>query len=216
MYYFNYKNDIVEKYLVSFDKEEIEKLKIEIINNCSEIEHHEYEGTHGPKRINLNIRNYKEKFIGIQESRDSLQWPDQNIYHYSYDEYKFPKLVAIIDELLNGKNESLDKIFNYNPECNKQTINERIRIISNELDAIDNLDIDKKRKKLDELQKFIELKKLNIDQKSTYDYYIRLKDLINLKLIDTISIEEIKRIKIFFEDSSIKEESKILKKRLMN
>ena len=90
MYYFIDKKETIEKYLVSFSKDEIEKLKIEIINNCSEIEHHEYEGTHDPNEFDyLRIKNYKERFVRVEESRDSLQWPDQRVYHYSYDDINF-------------------------------------------------------------------------------------------------------------------------------
>ena len=203
MYYFIDKKETIEKYSVSFSKEELEKLKIEIINNCSEIEHHEYEGTHGPNKFDyLRIRNYKERFVRIQESRDSLQWPDQRVYHYSYDEYKFPELVSTIDELLNGNVLVLDTIFNTNPESKIETIDERIRKASVELDAIDNLKITKKREKLDELQKLIELKKLNEKQKSVVPYYARLRELITLDLVDTITKEEIERVNQFFENST--------------
>ena len=203
MYYFIDKKETIEKYSVSFSKEELEKLKIEVINNCSEIEHHEYEGTHGPNEFDyLRIRNYKERFVRIQESRDSLQWPDQRVYHYSYDEYKFPELVSVIDELLNGNVLVLDTIFNTNSEAKNETIDERIRKASEELDAIDNLKITKKREKLDELQKLIELKKLNKKQKSVVPYYAKLRELITLDLVDTITKEEIERVNQFFGNST--------------
>lgn len=203
MYYFIDKKETIEKYSVSFSKEELEKLKIEIINNCSEIEHHEYEGTHGPNEFDyFRIRNYKERFVRVKESRDSLQWPDQRVYHYSYDEYKFPELVSAIDELLNGNVLVLDTIFNTNPESKIETIDERIRKASAELDAIDNLKITKKREKLDELQKLIELKKLNKKQKSVVPYYARLRELITLDLVDTITKEEIERVNQFFGNST--------------
>lgn len=203
MYYFVDKKETIEKYLVSFSKEELEKLKIEIINNCSEIEHHEYEGTHGPNEFDyLRIRNYKERFARVDESRDSLQWLDQRVYHYSYDEYKFPELVSVIDELLNGNVLVLDTIFNTNPESKGKTIDEKIRKASEELDAIDNLKITKKREKLDELQKLIELKKLNKKQKSVVPYYVKLRELITLDLVDTITKEEIERVNQFFGNST--------------
>ena len=70
MYYYVYKDKCVEKYLVNFSKEEIEKLKLEIINNCSEIEHREYDGTHGPNYFDyLRIRNYKEKFLKYKKKQ---------------------------------------------------------------------------------------------------------------------------------------------------
>ena len=43
MIYFRKNDEVIEKYQVDFDKEEIEKLKRKIINNCSFIQHEEYE-----------------------------------------------------------------------------------------------------------------------------------------------------------------------------
>lgn len=204
MYYFVENKDIVEKYLVSFDRQEIEKLKIKIINNCSKIVHHEYDGTHGPNQFDyLKIRNYKERFIRIQESRDTLQYPDQKIYHYSYDEYKFPVLVSYINELLIKENVLiLDKIFNENDEIKTETYDDKIKKASDELDAVNNLDIDKKRAKLDELQELLKLKKLNEKQESIDLYVDELKRLITFDLVDTISKIEIDRVNNFFENKA--------------
>ena len=200
MYYFINKKDIVEKYYVTYNKEEIEKIKIEIINNCSEIEHHEYDSSHAPNRYDfLKIRNFKEKFVGIQESRDTLQYPDKKIYHYSYDEYKYPDLVYYIDELLKGNVSVLVKIFHYTN--NQLSIEERLEKASLELDSIDNFEIDKKRAKLDEIQKLIELKELNKNQKNVDEYVEKLKNLITLELVDTISKKEIDRVNSFFENT---------------
>lgn len=214
MYYFKEKEDIIEKYLVSFSKETVEKLKIEIIDKCSEIEHHEYEGAKGPNEFDyLRIRNYEERYVRTQESRDSLQYPDIRIYHYSYDEYKFPYLVSLIDELLKGNISIIDKILNSESEIENKSINERIKIASDELDNIDNLDIVKKRTKLDELQQLITLQRINKNQKSVKPYYLKLRSLITLKLIDTIKKEEIKRVDDFFGNQRILgEEPKKLQK----
>ena len=37
MYYFYERDDKVEKYLVTFDKEKMEEIRKEVINNCSMI-----------------------------------------------------------------------------------------------------------------------------------------------------------------------------------
>ena len=39
MIYFRKNDEVIEKYQVNFDKEEIEKIKKEIIDNCSYVEH---------------------------------------------------------------------------------------------------------------------------------------------------------------------------------
>lgn len=161
MYYFLEQKYTIEKYFVSFSKEELENLKIEIINKCSEIEHYEYDGTEGPNKFDyLQIRNYHEKFIRIRESRDNLQWPDQKLYHYSYDKYNYPTLVT----------------------------------------AIDNLNITEKKEKLNNLQRLIELKELNKNQKSVIPYYDKVRELITLEYVDSITKEELEKVNQFFEN----------------
>jgi len=59
MVYFKYDGEKVEKYTVSFDKEQLEKLRIRMIDECSEITHHEVEGLNGPNQYDyLRIRDY--------------------------------------------------------------------------------------------------------------------------------------------------------------
>lgn len=200
MYYYADKKEFVEKYLITFSKDELENLRIDVINNCSEIVHHEYDATHGPNKYDgLKIRNYSEKFIKIKESNDSLQWPDQKIYHYSYDEYKFPNLVSIIDELIKGNTFVLDELLNDSIISKVETIEERIKKASDELDNIDNLKIHEKKEKLNELQHLINLNELNKNQKSIIPYYDKLNKLLVLELVDTISKEELERVYQFFE-----------------
>ena len=218
MFYYLKNRDNIEKYFVNFDNEELENLKIEIINNCSEIIHHEYDGIDAPAQFDyLRIRNYKEKFVGIKESRDSLQIPDYYVYHFSYDEYVFPDLVYLIDELLKGDNNSIDKILNYGKKLNgksiSDTISDRIDETSRQLDNIDNLDIVRKKSKLEELNSLIKLKEINEKQASIESYYIKLKNLITFNLIDKISIKDIERVNNFFENkTNLEEKIKKLKK----
>ena len=201
MYYFLEQKYTIEKYFVSFSKEELEKLKIEIINKCSEIEHYEYDGTEGPNKFDyLQIRNYHEKFIRIRESRDNLQWPDQKLYHYSYDKYNYPTLVTAIDNLLNGNVQALDVIYNQNSEITIKTIDERITETSGELTAIDNLNITEKKEKLNNLQRLVELKELNKNQKSVIPYYDKVRELITLEYVDSITKEVLEKVNQFFEN----------------
>ena len=43
MLYFRKNDEVIEKYQIDFNKEEVETLKEKIINNCSFIKHEEYE-----------------------------------------------------------------------------------------------------------------------------------------------------------------------------
>lgn len=203
MYYYVEKETGIEKYLVNFQRQEAQELRMEIINKCSEIEHHEYDGTRikMPDIDGVRIRNYKERYVGVKESK-TLQYPNEDIFHYSYDEYKFPILISIMDGLLKGNIDYIDSFLKYNPKVDSSSIDDKIKRISTELDKVDDLNIYAKRKKLEELQKLVDIKKLNENQEAIDPYYNKLKELIKLELVDTMSKEEMERFNSFFETNS--------------
>ena len=110
MIYFRKNGEVIEKYQISFDKEKIEDLNEEIINNCSYIKHEEYESDYWPKFTDEIIRNFKYIRTGkvkryFDETRD--------IYQYSYEEYKPPYLVTLINQFLDGNPDAIDRILKY-------------------------------------------------------------------------------------------------------
>ena len=195
MIYFRKNDEVIEKYQVSFDKEEIEKLKKKIINNCSFIKHEEYESDYSPRVTDEIIRNFtytptgKEKEY-FEETRD--------IYRYSYDKYKPPYLVELINQLLNGNSKAIDKILNYDIST-KSTIDDRIDLANQEFNKIAPEDIIKKKEKLKELEDLLKAKKLNKNQQSIDIYYNQLIGLIKFDLVDSLSISELVRIESFLE-----------------
>ena len=195
MLYFRKNDEVIEKYQVDFDKEEIEKLKKEIINNCSFIQHEEYESDYSPRFTDEIIRNFtytptgKEKEY-FEETRD--------IYRYSYDEYKPPYLVKLINQLLNGNSKAIDEILNYDIST-KSSIDDRINLANQEFSKIAPEDITKKKEKLKELEELLKEKELNKGQQSIESYYNQLIELIKFNLIDSLPISELDRIESFLE-----------------
>ena len=195
MFYFRKNDEVIEKYQVSFDKDELEKLKKEIIDNCSYIKHEEYESDYSPRFTDEIIRNFtytptgKEKEY-FEETRD--------IYLYSYDEIKPPYLVKLIDQLLNGNSSAIDGILNYDIST-KSTIDDRIDLINQEFNKIAPEDIIKKKEKLKELEDLLKAKELNKNQQSIDIYYNQLIGLIKFDLVDSLSISELGRIESFLE-----------------
>lgn len=203
MYYYVKNNDKIEKYEVQFDNEKLQKLRIEIINNCSEITLKEYDGIREPNYFDyLKIRNYKSTKIGIAEGKGYA--PDRTLYHIKYNEYTFPYLVTLIDRLLEGDIEALNEIFNQVIEKETLPIELRIQTLSNEIDKISNLDTKKKIKELEKLHKLIETQKLNSNQLPVTIYYPKVQQLINLIYINSMKIEDIERLESFFESNAQK------------
>ena len=195
MLYFRKNGEVIEKYQVNLDKEEIEKLKNKIINNCSFIKHVEFASDYSPRFTNEIIRNFTCVRTGKQkeyfeETRD--------IYHYSYDEYKPPYLVKLINQLLNGNSKTIDEILNYDIST-KSSIDDRINLVNQEFNSIDPEDITKKREKLKELEDLLKEKELNKNQQSIAEYYDQLIGLIKFDLIDSLPISELYRVESFLE-----------------
>ena len=220
MYYFKQNGEKIEKYQINFNKEEIEKLKLEIINNCSFIKHVEYTSDYSPKFKDISLKKkFKSKYVGKKEYFEEAR----EIYSYSYDEYNPPYLVELINRLLNGDITSIDNILNYYIISNELSIDDKIKIVNQELIGIAPENINAKKEKLQELENLLETKKLNQHRQSIVPFYKQLISLINFDLVDSLSISEIKKVEDFlgisslefdkiFDNSKVNETAKILKK----
>ncbi len=98
MYYFKYTDTNIEKYVVYFNRDELTNLRHKVITNCSEMTHREIDSVEELSN-NSRIRNLKRSNNG-------------DTYHYSYDEYIYPRLVSIIDRLLRNDDKVIDTIAN--------------------------------------------------------------------------------------------------------
>lgn len=103
---------------------------------------------------NENIRNFTYTTTGkekeyFEETRD--------IYHFSYDKYEPPYLVALINRLLNDNSKVIDKILNYEISS-KSTIDDSIELTYQEFKRIDNENGTKRSEKLKELEDLLKAK----------------------------------------------------------
>lgn len=201
MNYFHYhilENDMINKYLVEFDKTKLKSLRFEIISDCSEITHYSYEDKTGPDASDyLRIRNYRAKKIGqVETSREFNETAD--VYHFSYDKFEFPYLITLIDNLQNGSKEAVEQIMNPDYSLEKPSVEAKIEKLSTEIDTINNLEAKKKIEKLKELEGLLEKLEINKMQKPVMPYYKKVQELINIKLVDSISMDEFQRIQNFF------------------
>lgn len=201
MYYYTKREEKIEKYEITFDEEQLKKLQKEIIKNCSEIVHIKEESDYSPrfttKEYNKGlIKNLNSKNIGTKEYFEETR----TMYLYTYDRYIPPKLVELIDKLLDDDVTVLGEIFNYNESKTNEIlkIEKKINKVSHKLDKIDNLDTKGKKKKLIELEELLEeKKKMEKESKLIIEYYNELISLIECNLIDSISIKAIQKVEEF-------------------
>ena len=197
MNYFKQNEKYIEKYEVSFKKDELLSFRVKVINECSEIVHKEVNSSIGPNQNDhLRIRNYhKGPKVGVYEYDCA---PDEVVYHFSYDEYKFPYLVTLIDRLLSNDVSALDSIFNPDFSKEKEPFDVRVNKRTKEFERIDSSNVFKKIENLNELKDLIKQANLNKKQKDVSSYYAILQKLITLNLVDKILVDDFKRIKQFF------------------
>lgn len=197
MIYFMDEGKKRKKYEIVVDKNGLEKLKVEIINNCSMIIHHDCNTTKIPNYYDiLRIRNYSAEKIGIHKPNDFYA-SCETLYHVVYDEYKYPYLIELIDRLLNNDEEAVNEILNPNFEKEQISIDKMINILEEKYNSISLSEIGSKREMLEKLSQLYKLKELNKNQISVIEYYSKVKNFIKLKLIDYMDIELINRVNKF-------------------
>ncbi len=193
MYYFRKNKENLEKYSISFNKKQVEKLKEDIILNCSFIEHKTCRSDYDPLFLNDKIiKDYFKTKVGEKEYFEETR----NVYLHEYNEYESPYLVHLITRLLSGEAKALYEILNYDTSS-FISIDEQIRLTNLELSSVDITDIEKKKEKLEQLENLLKSKELNEKQKSVEEYYQKLLKLLKFTLVDTILISDLERVEKF-------------------
>lgn len=195
---------------ITFDKEKLEKLRLKLLNTCSEIVFHKYK-TINPYSIVENeiIRDFKCKEIGIRYGKG--YYPDLPEYQVEYYEYRTPIEVLLLKEIIAGDNNSLvyllDRLNNVNEDIIKisnpkveelNKLNKEIEVelknsnISLEETANQLLNINKKKKLLEEQIT------LNKNQKPIELYYKEIKSLFIYIPTDMLLLEDLNKVLTFF------------------
>ena len=160
-------------YLDSELREELMRIRFEVIERCSEVIHYDYEGINGPNTSNpFKIRNY------IHFPINSKSYHEGKMYRFVYEEYKFPYLVKIIDKLLRGNYSVIEELENVDLSKELVPFEEKIELLSRELDSIPNRNIREKREKLNELEYYLVQSEYNKRQVSVIPYYQIVLELV--------------------------------------
>ena len=202
MFYYKLVDGKLFKYNVLFNKDKIEKLKDEIIDNCSFIKHVELDSDYGPYFSDYRyVRNYRYYDTG----KDMEYFEEtRSIYHYSYDLLEPTKLVNLINALLNGNSEAIDEIMNYRIYKTSK-IDRDIKAKNKEFaNLLASNNIKKKKEVLKELEELIKLKDLNKNQVSEEEYYKQLLNLIKFDLVDKVNLGDVYRMERFFNTEFIR------------
>ena len=215
MYYYKKEGKDIVKYEVLIDKEKLTKLRFEIIEKCSYIKHIKEIETRGMVSFRTNktildhIRNYSEKYIGRREYDDFYQTVE-NEYLVEYDYYTHPLLIQLIDDLLNGNTNSIEKIRKYKEEIldkEKDILKEQQEIIK-KLNNMTEINKEKQIHLLNENQEklleYYKEKELNKNQVSSNKYKNKVLSCITLNKKEIIPYKTVLEVMKFLIDSNEK------------
>ena len=187
IYFERCKDGSINKWDITYDEEDLRSIREEVIKNFSSI--------------------YSSKKTSIKRSLN-----DGNDVTMLYYEFSHPKLIGLIDKLLLNDFSVLQEI-----EAPKETgqnyYEDLIISLDDEIDTIDNFDVDRKIKKLQELKEVLNKRNLNKNNNGLSRYYEMVQSIINMMLLDHMDEEEVEKLEDFFEmsvDKVIKDKQKRL------
>jgi len=197
MIYFEKQEDgTITKWDITFDEDDLKEIREEVINNCSKITHFDKVDRliSIPEIDGVIIKNY---------FAEKVDYDTRFLYHITYDEYKYPRLVTLIDSLLSGDLTVINEIETPVETREYEYVN-MIESLDTEIDSIDNYDVDRKIRKLEQLKKVISESESNKKENPLSKYYEITGSVINMYFVDYLESSEIERLEEFF-DIDIKE-----------
>lgn len=209
MNYYRLNNGFIEKYKISFDKEEIKKIIEKSIYECGKKELKETVMSGFCVSNFEYIKILKEEDAGWREYRDG---PDIKQYKYTYIKYQKTNLAIILNNILTSVNveKSIEELFMI--ELSKE-FNGFDNEIERKLESIKEIKDENYKEKinaLNELKRLYEQKEFNKDRKNIKDYYLKAINLIKVEFIDKISLAEYNRVHEFTGESKFKCDKKDL------
>ena len=155
----------------------------------------------------INGLDTDEKILDLE--KNSNEGNDGTMLYY---EFSHPILIELIDKLLLNDFSVLQEI--EAPKETGQNYYENLIIsLDDEIDTIDNFDVDRKIKKLQELKEVLNKRNLNKNNNGLSRYYEMVQSIINMMLLDHMDEEEVEKLEDFFEmsvDKVIKDKQKRL------
>lgn len=212
MYYYKKKGKDIIKYEVIIDTEKLNKIRFQVINNCSHIEHITNSVTDRMRPDEFDyehIRNYNEKYIGRIEYNDFYSSPE-DAYEVEYDYYNHPQLVKYIDNLLNGDTsaiEQIQKVKDVEIDKEQKLLAEQQKIIS-KLNSMNEKNKETQIYLLNENQEklleYYKEKELNKNQVPSSRYKSKVLSCIELKQVEIMPYKTVLEVTKFFINCSDK------------
>ena len=201
MWYFKKNNNEIIKYEVKINKEELENLRENIINQCSIrriVKTNPLPIVCSPKGENIKFVTSKLSF-----TREDF-YGNTDYYTFEYVEYEYPKIIKYIDLVLDGninaidyllmppKEEKIDKI-----KCLEEKIEKYSKNVfdTNYLEEMQKLLLE-----LEKEKKTVEINKNNLPVET---YYESIRETITLNELERIDRVLVDKVNSFFNEEGV-------------
>ncbi len=201
MYFYRDEELQITKYLVLCQDVELQRLRQQIIQDCSVISEECVERSEPPKTTDPNkifdVR--RGEYVGV---RDEQQGPTRRLYKYYYKERKYSKMVEWIDALLSGDVSVLKKIYAGKPEEKESGLRRELASLYEKCGTISDTDFDKKIAALNEVKRVARAIEINEGFKPEFYYYDTLLSSLHPVPAAVISKEDFNRTLEFLGKTS--------------
>lgn len=178
------------KYDVTIDFEELRKIRNIVLNRCTEATKVSYKGTERPvPRVGETIADLRSKLVCRETRMPSAK--EVPVYRYRYISYQAPRLVYLIDQLMDGNIQVIDEL--QSPQemvTNKEKIENAINSMF-PIQATTNFD--RLTSYIREYKEHISLNKSrlqSLEQSEVLSYYPKVLDCIQMREVERISNQD--------------------------
>ena len=206
MYYFRIKDGYVIQYSVQIDIDRLKKLRTDIIENCSTIQHMHYKTIRRPNQYDTeHIRNYRQNFVRVIQYND-ICTPDDIEYDVEYDQLIHHEMVSYIDLLIKGNTCVINKIddvqdASYDKEM--LLLEEQEKLIK-DLNSCGHKEVQSivllLNQNLEKLAQCSKEKELNKNQSPITFYKKQVLECIHLKEVSKLSLNYILEVQEFLNE----------------
>lgn len=183
IYFERHIDNSISKFDVSFDPEVLESICSIIMTECRDTLHHVHKLTTEELNVRINGGNCHNLVRGQLD-------PSTGLIEVSYDEYKYPKLVTLVQQLLSGDASVIGEIAR--PiETGQRNLDDIVDTIDMEINNINNRDVEKKIRKLEELRAALARARENKREKRLSRYYDMVYGALNMNLLGVLSSAEV-------------------------
>ena len=188
----------VHEYKIKFDREKLLKVRGDILENCSIIFHYnDIVDNNMAEKIKNSCGHSIDRKNNILIDNESLLFYSKDHQRYEYDEYIYPEIINIIDEILKYNYARFSEIFETADLscCSNHNVVNDIKNLLDEYLKSNNKDL------LFKVKNFLNrlmCGKVDQPKKKIKEYYGDLQECFTLEEVKTYDTDELRTLKLSY------------------